>query len=139
MKRIFKRKPMRFFLTALAACMGVSAVSAQMLQEIVVTAEKREASLHETSIAITAMGSDQLKDLHIISQQDVANFTPNMSYQESAGGGEGNRIYIRGIGRETASAGTDPGVGIYNNGFYTAESGVMSGSFDRIERIECLR
>ena len=139
MKRIFKRKPMRFFLTALAACMGVSAVSAQMLQEIVVTAEKREASLQETSIAITAMGSDQLKDLHIISQQDVANFTPNMSYQESAGGGEGNRIYIRGIGRETASAGTDPGVGIYNNGFYTAESGVMSGSFDRIERIEVLR
>jgi len=139
MKRIFKRKPMGFFLTALAACMGVSAVSAQMLQEIVVTAEKREASLQETSIAITAMGSDQLKDLNIISQQDVANFTPNMSYQESAGGGEGNRIYIRGIGRETASAGTDPGVGIYNNGFYTAESGVMSGSFDRIERIEVLR
>ena len=139
MKSIYKSKPVIFCLTAIAVSLDASVASAQMVQEIIVTAEKREASLKDTSIAITAMGSDQLKDLNILSQQDVANFTPNMSYQESAGGGEGNRIYIRGIGRETASAGTDPGVGIYNNGFYTAESGVMSGSFDRIERIEILR
>ena len=112
MKSIFKSKPVIFCLTAIAVSLDASVASAQMVQEIIVTAEKREASLKDTSIAITAMGSDQLKDLNIISQQDVANFTPNMSYQESAGGGEGNRIYIRGIGRETASAGTDPGVGI---------------------------
>jgi iron complex outermembrane receptor protein len=110
-----------------------------MLEEIIVTAEKRESSVQETPIAITAITSDQLRDLGIYSQQDIANFTPNMSYQESAGGGEGNRIYLRGIGRETSSTGTDPGVGIYNNGFYTTEAGVLSGSFDRIARIEVLR
>mgnify|MGYP005687085885 FL=1 len=112
---------------------------AELVEEVIVTAEKREASLQDTSIAISVMNSDTLKDLNIYSQQDISNFTPNMSYQESAGGGEGNRIYIRGIGRETSSTGTDPGVGIYNNGFYTTEAGVLSGSFDRIARIEVLR
>ena len=132
-----------FCVTAIAASVAATSVSAAndrpMLEEIIITAEKREASVQDTSLAITAMGSDQLKDLNIVTQQDIANFTPNMSYQESAGGGEGNRIYIRGVGRETSSTGTDPGVGVYNNGFYTTEAGVLSGSFDRIERIEVLR
>jgi iron complex outermembrane receptor protein len=109
------------------------------LEEVIVTAQKREATLSDTPIAITALTSDQLNALGIVTQQDIANFTPSMSYQETAGGGEGNRIYLRGIGRETSSAGTEPGVGVYDNGFYTNESGVLSGSVDRIERIEILR
>ena len=137
------QKTTLFCVTAIAASVAATSVSAandpQRLEEIMITAEKREASVQDTSLAITAMGSDQLKDLNIVTQQDIANFTPNMSYQESAGGGEGNRIYIRGVGRETSSTGTDPGVGVYNNGFYTTEAGVLSGSFDRIERIEVLR
>ncbi len=132
-----------FCVTAIAASVAATSVSAAsdrpMLEEIIITAEKREASVQDTSLAITAMGSDQLKDLNIYTQQDIANFTPNMSYQESAGGNEGNRIYIRGVGRETSSVGTDPGVGVYNNGFYTTDAGVLIGSFDRIERIEVLR
>jgi iron complex outermembrane receptor protein len=143
MKNIYQGKSVLFCLTAIAASVGVSVATADnarpMLEEIIITSEKREASVQDTSIAITAIGSEQLKDLNIFSQQDIANFTPNMSYQESAGGGEGNRIYMRGIGRETSSTGTDPGVGVYNNGFYTTESGVLSGSFDRIARVEVLR
>ena len=92
-----------FCVTAIAASVAATSVSAAndrpMLEEIIITAEKREASVQDTSLAITAMGSDQLKDLNIVTQQDIANFTPNMSYQESSGGGEGNRIYIRGVGR----------------------------------------
>ena len=128
--------------TLFTAVLAVSAgpVSAQMiLEEVVVTAQKREATLSDTPIAITALTSDQLQALGIYSQQDIANFTPSMSYQETAGGGEGNRIYLRGIGRETSTTGTEPGVGVYDNGFYTNEAGVLTGSVDRIERIEILR
>ena len=140
MKSIYQVKPSLFLIIILAS-MGAPILyaEAELVEEVIVTAEKREASLQDTSIAISVMNSDTLKDLNIYSQQDISNFTPNMSYQESAGGGEGNRIYIRGIGRETSSTGTDPGVGIYNNGFYTTEAGVLSGSFDRIARIEVLR
>lgn len=143
MRTIFRSKFVCFFLAAvvpsIVTTVSHSDSTRPMLEEITITSEKRERSVQDTSIAITAIGSLQLKDLNIYSQQDIANFTPNMSFQETAGGGEGNRIYIRGIGRETSSTGTDPGIGVYNNGFYTTEAGVLSGSFDRIARIEVLR
>ncbi|MCX2982510.1 TonB-dependent receptor [Halieaceae bacterium IMCC14734] len=125
--------------TAVATLSAGPAMAQALLEEVVVTAQKREATLSDTPIAITALTSEQLNALGIVNQQDIANFTPSMSYEENAGGGEGNRIYLRGIGRETSSAGTEPGVGVYDNGFYTNESGVLAGSVDRIDRIEILR
>ncbi|WP_439100808.1 TonB-dependent receptor [Congregibacter sp.] len=124
------------------ALAGISASATQaqnVLEEVIVTAQKRETTLSETPVAITAISDDQIIALGIYSAQDVANFTPSMSYQETAGGGEGNRIYLRGIGRETSTTGTEPGVGVYNNGFYTAESGALSQPVDIIERLEVLR
>ncbi len=125
--------------TAIASIQASSVLAQSLLEEVIVTAQKREATLSDTPIAITAITADQLKELGLNTQQDIANFTPSMSYQESAGGGEGNKVYLRGIGRETGSAGTEPGVGVYDNGFYTNESGVLRGSVDRTERIEILR
>ena len=110
-----------------------------LMEKIVITAQKRVQSLQETPIAVTAFTSEQMNELGIITQQDIANFTPSMSYQEQAGGNEGNRIYMRGVGRETSVLGTEPGVGIYDNGFYTGEAGVLGASPDRVERIEILR
>jgi len=122
-----------------AAGSHVQTASALALEEVIVTAQKREQTVADTPIAVTAITSETLNDLGILTLQDLSNFTPSMSYQETAGGGEGNRIYLRGIGRETSSTGTEPGVGIYNNGFYTNEASAASGSVDRIERIEVLR
>lgn len=136
MKR--KHLPALLLSTGLASA-AVPSFSQGLLEEIIITAEKREASLSDTPIAITALTSDQMNALGVIDQQGIANFTPSMSYEQNAGGGEGNRIYLRGIGRETSATGTEPGVGVYNNGFYTNETGVLLGSVDRIERIEILR
>ncbi len=124
---------------ALASVAAASAQSQTLLEEVIVTAQKRESALSDTPVAITAVSSEQIIALGIYSAQDVANFTPSMSYQETAGGGEGNRIYLRGIGRETSTTGTEPGVGVYNNGFYTAESSALAQPVDIIERLEVLR
>ena len=132
----FARKLLFAVITGLYA----GTLSAQgVLEEVIVTAQKREATLSDTPIAITALSAEQISSLGIYSAQDVANFTPSMSYQETAGGGEGNRVYIRGIGRETSSTGTEPGVGVYNNGFYTSEAAALSTPVDLLERIEVLR
>ncbi len=126
--------------TAIAG-LYVGSVAAQgvLTDEIVVTAQKRETTLSDTPIAITAVGAEQMKDFGLYSAQDISNFTPSMSFQETAGGGEGNRIYLRGIGRETSSAGTEPGVGVYNNGFYSNESAALAVPVDLVERVEVLR
>ena len=85
--------------TTIATLCASSALAQLTIEEVVVTAQKREVNLSDTPIAITALTSDQMSDLGIVSQQDIANFTPSMSFEETAGGGEGNRIYIRGGGR----------------------------------------
>ena len=130
-------------LSAAIACACAMQVQAQqvsgLMEEIIVTSQKREQTLQDTPVAITAFTGDQMSDLGIVSIQDISNFTPSMSYQEAAGGGEGNRIYIRGIGRETSVLGTEPGVGIYTDGFYSNESGALLAGVDRLERIEVLR
>ncbi len=133
------RHARKILFTAVATFSASTVFAQGMLEEVIVTAQKRETTLSDTPISITAMSADQIKDLGIISAQDVANFTPSMSYQETAGGGEGNRVYLRGIGRETSSTGTEPGVGVYNNGFYTSESAALSTPVDLAERIEVLR
>lgn len=125
--------------TALACLVAGPAAAQSVLEEVIVTAQKRAEAVSDIPIAITAITSDQMKSLGILTKQDIANFTPSMSYQETAGGDEGNRIYLRGIGRQTNITGTEPGVGLYNNGFYAAEVRALSGSVDRIERIEILR
>ncbi|MEH6590072.1 MAG: TonB-dependent receptor [Halioglobus sp.] len=139
MKYLLRRHTRTLLFTAVASLTAGPVMAQTMLEEVIVTAQKRETNLMDTPIAITAITSDQMSALGIVTQQDIANFTPSMSYQEQAGGGEGNRIYLRGVGRETSSAGTEPGVGVYDNGFYTNEAGVLAGSVDRIERIEILR
>jgi len=117
----------------------LTSYSQGVLEEIVVTATKRETSLADTAIAITAISAEQRVALGIYTAQDVANITPSMSFQQNAGGGEGNRIYLRGIGRETNTTGTEPGVGVYDNGFYANESAALAAPIDLTERIEILR
>jgi iron complex outermembrane receptor protein len=124
--------------TAVASFSAGPVMAQNLLEEVIVTAQKREATLSDTPISITALTSDQMNALGIVTTQDIANFTPSMSFQENANS-EGNKVYLRGIGRETSSAGTEPGVGVYDNGFYTNEATVLTGSVDRIERIEILR
>ncbi len=126
--------------TAMSASAQTTGTNAStFLEEIVVTAQKREATLADTAAAVSALSGDQINSLGLTSVQDVTQFAPSVSYQETAGGGEGNKIYIRGVGRETSVLGTEPGVGLYNNGFYTSESSILNSSVDRVERIEILR
>ncbi len=139
MKHQLNRQARKIIFTALASLSAGSVFAQGTLEEIIVTAQKRETALSDTPIAITALSANMIKELGIYSAQDVANFTPSMSYQETAGGGEGNRIYLRGIGRETSSTGTEPGVGVYNNGFYSSEAAALSLPVDLAERIEVLR
>ncbi len=74
----------------------LTSYSQGVLEEIVVTATKRETSLADTAIAITAISAEQRVALGIYTAQDVANITPSMSFEQNAGGGEGNRIYFAG-------------------------------------------
>jgi iron complex outermembrane receptor protein len=102
--------------------------------EIVVTAQKRSEQLEDVPISVSAFTAEFREETGIISTQDQMNFTPGVTYSATA-----DRVAIRGVGRQTNTVGTDPGVAIYNDGFYQPSLLDVGGSTLGTQRVEVLR
>lgn len=121
---------------------GITVSAEGVLEEVIVTAQKREESLQDTPIAITAFTANALKDKGVNDISEIANFTPNLVFDTTSpigGVSSGAAVFIRGIGNTDFSLTTDPGVGTYVDGVYVARS--VGGVLDvlDVERIEVLR
>src|SRR5262245_39713595 len=116
------------------AAQAEEAASRRTIEEIVVSAEKRESTVQDTSIAITAFSDQFLEDFGIRSQEDLQNYTPSTTIQPYD-------VTIRGVGRNFRTLGGDPGVSTYVNGVYSEDFGIASteNALYDIERIEVLR
>ncbi|HEY8617170.1 TonB-dependent receptor [Phenylobacterium sp.] len=103
------------------------------LEELVITAEKREQSLQDVPVAVSAFTSERRDIAGITGIQDFVNFTPGMNYSGT------DRVSLRGAGRNTFYIGNDPGVASYSDGFYSASSSELFKTPLFIERTEILR
>ncbi len=106
----------------------------RQIEEVVVTAERKEASISDTSISITAFTGQMLEDFGIRNAEDLQNMIPAAVIQPYD-------MAIRGIGRNFRNLGGDPGIATYANSVYSEDFGIASsegGLFD-IERVEVLR
>ncbi|SDK64432.1 TonB-dependent receptor [Microbulbifer yueqingensis] len=109
------------------------------LEEVTVTAQKREQSLQEVPVAVTAFSEDALVENGVADLTDVQKLTPNTTLQVSRGTNSTLTAYIRGIGQQDPLWGFEPGVGIYVDDVYVARpQGAVMDVFD-VERIEVLR
>lgn len=104
------------------------------LDQVTVTAVRREQDLSDVPVSVTAFTSDLRQDLALDNLTDFARFTPSLTY--SAGD---ERVFIRGVGRETNTNGSDPGVATYADGIYDASTVAVSKSDFFVERVEVLR
>ena len=110
-----------------------AADSERRIEEVIVTAERREASIQDTSISITAFTAQFLDDFGIRNQEDLQNFIPATTIQPYD-------ATIRGVGRNFRALGGDPGVAAYMNGVYSEDFlTVTAATFWDVERIEVLR
>ena len=112
------------------------------IEEIIVTAQKREESLQDTPVAVTAFTETAIEARGLDDISKIANFTPNLVFDTTSpisGLSSGAIVFVRGIGNSDFSLTTDPGVGIYVDGVYMSRS--AGGVLDvlDIERIEILR
>lgn len=111
------------------------------LEEVVVTARKREESLQDTPISVTAMQAGDIEARSMSSLADLSKFAPNLEINNGRGdsGSSNAAIFIRGVGQNDFIFPTDPGVGLYIDGIYVARS--LGGMMDLadIERVEVLR
>jgi iron complex outermembrane receptor protein len=108
--------------------------SSNTIEELVVTAEKREQSLQDVPVAISAYTSEKRDLVGINSVQDMTNFTPGLTYNNS-----GDRISLRGIGRVTNVQAADGAVAIYSDGVFSSSSFEASKQPLFIDRVEVLR
>ncbi|HEX4505301.1 MAG TPA: TonB-dependent receptor, partial [Alphaproteobacteria bacterium] len=109
------------------------------LEEIVVTAQRREQRLQSVPISITAISAEGLKANRIETVADLNAVAPNLSVRLGAGGNQSPNYTLRGILGASSAAGQDKGVSPYLDGVYLqAQSGSIFEMAD-IERVEVLK
>lgn len=112
---------------------------ATSLEGITVTARRREETLQDVPIAVTALSARTLETLDVQNLGDLQGNVPNLTIHDARGSNSTVTTYIRGIGQSDPTWGSDPGVGIYLNDVYIARpQGSLLDVFD-IQRIEVLR
>lgn len=104
------------------------------IEEVIVTAERRESTVSDTAISMSAFDSDFLSNFNIRNQEDLQNYIPATTIQPYDAA-------IRGVGRTARTLGGDPGVATYFNGVYSEDFGIASteGGLHDLERVEVLR
>jgi len=128
--------------TTATATVPVYAQSNPTLEEIVVTARKREESLQQTPIAISAFTAAALERQQISSTDDLDQVSPNLqfaSYGPLTGNNSAAQVFIRGIGQSDGSSGVDPGVGLYMDDVYMGRAVGGSMDFRDIANVQVLR
>ena len=105
-----------------------------VLEEIIVTARKREESLQDAPISITTFSGEDIRARHILNIGDVSHYTPNLQFNQVApnsGFSNSSDISIRGIGQSDFVLVIDPGVGIFLDGAYIGRS--VGGLLDTVD------
>ncbi|MFP5306068.1 MAG: TonB-dependent receptor, partial [Gammaproteobacteria bacterium] len=109
------------------------------IEEIVVTAQRREESLQDVPVAVTALSSDDIENLQVTDVAALQNAAPNMVVSKFPGDNSSANIGIRGFFSAENLITIDNPVGLYIDGVYVARS--AGGNLDMLDigRIEVLR
>jgi len=140
------RRTARYFRTAAAAALAAGAVLTEDMEaaaqsaidEITVTARKREENLQDVPVSVTALTFDTLQSQGITNVREVAELIPGLTFQESFGRRD-DRPGLRGLTSiGDPSFGVESGVSIFIDGVYIAGDSSTFGLRD-IERVEVVR
>ncbi|WP_423603521.1 TonB-dependent receptor [Sphingomonas sp. MS122] len=110
--------------------------------EILVTARRREESLQDTPVAISAFSAEMLEDRQVQQTQDLERITPSLQFKPAgqlSGNSASSVVFIRGVGQVDPTAAVDPGVGIYLDEVYLGRAVGGAIDFGDIASVEVLR
>ncbi len=109
------------------------------LEEVVVTAQRRETSLQETPIAVTAFSGEQIAERGIFDVTDIGSIAPNTNIQKQPSSNSNMSIFIRGVGSGETSLMADPKTSFYIDGVYMSKT--VGAVFDIVDlqSVEVLR
>lgn len=125
--------------SALAILFGARSIAHAQLDEIVVTAQKREQSIQDVPIAITAIDEGYIENRNITSIKALSSLAPNVKIENTPGNTSAAQISIRGGVTINPALTWEPTVGLYLNGSYIGKTQGSVFDVSDIERVEVLR
>jgi iron complex outermembrane receptor protein len=135
--------------TALTATLAAAPILAQtetentqtggIIEDVVVTAQRRSESVQDVPIAISAFSADQLRSQGVANTLQLGQFVPNLVAQNNTGIGSANAFYLRGLGNTETIATFDPPVGTYVDDIYMSRQNANNINLFDVERVEVLR
>lgn len=108
------------------------------IEEIVVTAAKRQQTLQEVPIAVTVTDAETIERAQILDILDLQSVVPSLRVPQFQSSTQVNFV-IRGFGNGANNAGIEPSVGVFIDGVYRSRSAAQIGDLPGLERIEVLR
>jgi len=109
----------------------------RLLEEVTVTAQKREQSLQEVPLTVSAFSGDFVTEQGVQDIRDIQGLTPNLSIKSR--GETETSVFIRGIGSQAPGIGADPAVGIFIDGMVASRGTNATAAFFDVERIEVVK
>ena len=110
--------------------------TSEPLQEVVVTAERREETLQKASLTIQVLGQDQVQQSGLSEATDLSRVTTGV---EIGVGGVNDQIFIRGVGSFAESPLSAPGVAFNVDGIYVGRPDGIGANFYDVARVEVLK
>ena len=109
------------------------------LEEIIVTAQKREQSINDVSLSINAVQGDRLRTLGLDDAIDLDLVLTNVDIKSTISGAVNPIVSIRGVGLNSAASNNNPSVGIYVDEVFLSSPALLSMFMMDIGRVETLK
>ena len=129
----------RGVVAASLSCTCAVASAAQTIEEIIVTAQKREQLAQDVGISISAFSAEQIRTLNFSNSEDVARHTPGLQSTSFAGDPTVMLFAIRGVGQNDFADHHEGPTAIYVDGAYVSALGALGFHMFDLERVEVLR
>jgi iron complex outermembrane recepter protein len=142
------RPAKRLLLLAVAAAVassgapstGWAATRASVLEEVVVTAQRREQSAADVGVAISAFSGEQMEDLGFTTAADVSMQSPNVEIRRHfVGRGLTTNLFVRGVGNTDLNNGAESPVAAFLDDFYLISSSTVDFALYDMARVEVLK
>ncbi|MCV6627507.1 MAG: TonB-dependent receptor, partial [Cellvibrionaceae bacterium] len=126
-----------FTLSLLAAAIISSSSSAAVLEEITVTAQKREQNLQDVGVSVSAFSGDQMKALGVTNTVEITQQVPGL--QVNTWSPTLTTFNLRGISQANFTDNLEAPVAVYSDDVYIGSMNAISGQLFDVERVEILR
>lgn len=118
--------------------LAINAQAQGVLEEVVVTATKRQQTLQEIPIAVSVVSAEAIEQSQVLDIKDLQTLVPSLRVTQLQGSAQTNFI-IRGFGNGANNPGIEPSVGVFVDGVYRSRVGSAIADLPKVERIEVLR